>query len=58
MSGCVMARLHGENDELVLDALVPSISSKYGVPSLNRTMLRILVDRGVDLNKPLTSRSI
>ena len=42
-----------ENDELVLDALKPLAISKYEVQSPNRTMLRILVDRGVDLNRPL-----
>ncbi len=42
-----------ENDELVLDALEPLITSKYEVRFPNRGMLRILVDRGVDLNRPL-----
>ena len=47
-----------ENFELLHGALETSITSKYGVPSFNRTMLRILVDRDVDLDRPLTSRSI
>ena len=47
-----------EDYELVLDALEPWITSKYGVRSMNRTMLRILVDRGVNLNRPLLTHSI
>ena len=42
-----------ENDKLVLDALEPLVTSKYEVRFPNRKMLRILVDRGVDLNRPL-----
>ncbi len=42
-----------ENDKLVLDALEPLGTSKYKVRFPNRRMLRILVDRGVDLNRPL-----
>ena len=37
-----------EFDELVLDALHPSVTSNYGVPSTNRTLLRSLVDVGVN----------
>ena len=40
-----------EFDELVLDALKPSVTSKYDVPSTNLALLRLLVDRGVDLNR-------
>lgn len=47
-----------ENDELVLDALRPSVSSKYGVRSNNRPMLRLLVERGVDLNRTLGPRPV
>ena len=46
-----------EFDELVLDALEPSVTSKYDVPSPNLALLRLLVDRGVDLNRtPLSVR--
>ena len=37
-------------NELVFDALEPLQNSKYGVRSMNWTMLRLLVDRGVELN--------
>ena len=47
-----------EFDELVLDALDPSVTSRYCVPSTNRTLLRLLVDRGVDLNRTLSPLSI
>ena len=41
-----------ENEMLVLDALQPSVPSKYGLQSPNRTMLRLLIDKGVDLKQP------
>ena len=41
-----------ENETLVMDALQPSIPSKYSLQSPNRKMLRLLVGKGVDLNKP------
>ena len=47
-----------EFDELVLDALEPSVTSKYGAPSSNLTLLRLLVDRGVDLNRTLSPLSV
>ena len=46
------------NDELVLDALWRSDISKYPLQSPNRTMLRLLVDKGVDLNRVLGPRSM
>ena len=42
-----------ENDMMVFDALQPSVPSKYGLHSPNRIMLRLLIDKDVDLNKPL-----
>ena len=42
-----------ENDQLVLHALEPLVISKYEVQFPNRTMLRTLVARGVDLNRTL-----
>ena len=47
-----------EFNELVLDALEPSVTSKYGAPSSNLTLLRLLVDRGVDLNRTLSPLSV
>lgn len=47
-----------EFDELVLDALLPSVTSKYGVQSPNRAMLRLLVAKGVDLNRTLGPRNV
>ena len=47
-----------ELDELVLDALEPSVTSKYGAPSSNLTLLRLVVDRGVDLNRTLSPLSV
>ena len=47
-----------EFDELVLDALEPSVTSKYDVPSPNLALLRLLVDRGVDLNRILSPPSV
>ena len=47
-----------ENDMMAFCALRPSIPSKYGLQSPNRTMLRLLVDKGVRLNKPLVAENI
>lgn len=52
------ASFEWEHDELVLDALQPSVTSKYGVRSTNKTMLRILVDKGVDLNRSFGQRNV
>lgn len=45
-------------DELVFDALEPSVTSKYGALSINRTLLCLLVDKGVDLNRTLSPFSV
>ena len=47
-----------EFDELALDALEPSVTSKYGTPSRNLTLLRLVVDKGVDLNRTLSPLSV
>ena len=47
-----------ETDELLFDALEPPKSSRYGVRSMNWTMLRLLVDRGVRLNCLLPTRRV
>ena len=47
-----------ENDMMVFGALQPSLPSKYALQSPNRTMLRLLVDKGVDLNKPLVDGDV
>ena len=47
-----------ENDMMLFDALNPSVPSKYGLQSPNRTMLQLLVDKGVDLNKPLVDGDV
>ena len=47
-----------EKDMMVHDALQPSVRSKYGLPNPNLTMLRLLVDKGVELNKPLVEGDV
>ena len=47
-----------ENDMMVFCALRPSAPSKYGLQSPNRAMLRLLVDKGVNLSKPLVAGDI
>ena len=47
-----------ENDMMVFDALQPSVPSKYGLQSPNREMLRLLIDKDVNLNKPLVDGDI
>ena len=47
-----------ENDMMVFCALRPSVPSKYGLQSPNRPMLRLLVDKGVVLNKPLVAGDV
>ena len=47
-----------ENDMMVFGALQPSGPSKYALQSPNRTMLRLLIDKDVNLNKPLVDGDI
>ena len=47
-----------EKDMLVFGALEPSVPSKYALQSPNRTMLRLLIDKDVGLNKPLVDGDI
>ena len=47
-----------ENDMLVFGALQRSVPSKYALQSPNRTMLRLLIDKDVNLNKPLADGDI
>ena len=47
-----------ENDMMFFCALRPSVPSKYGLQSPNRAMLRLLVDKGVEMNKPLVAGDV